>query len=56
MKLIKEYKGWKIWHGEQYAYTGYLVSMPGHESYNDLIRSGQTLKESYKAINKLKQV
>ena len=53
MKFIKEYKGWKIWHGEQYFYTGYLISMPGHEAYNDLIRSGQTLKESYKAISNL---
>jgi len=54
MKLIEEYKGWKIWHGEQYSYTGYFVSMPGHEY--DAIRSGNTISGSRKMISNLLKV
>jgi hypothetical protein len=56
MEFIKEYKGFKIWKGEQYNYTGYLVTMKNHETLRDMIRAGNTLKETYGAINRLETV
>ena len=56
MKLIQEYKRCKIWYGEQYYYTGYLITLPNFESLRDMIRTGNTIKESKEAIVRLLSV
>lgn len=53
MTFIKTFKGFSIWYGTQFNYTGYLISIPGHEALKDLIRSGNTMHEAYQTINRL---